>query len=399
MMGLFRSIAGMVEAELTAADPGRALMQISQAGIHVFDTRHIDDLTLRFRIRRADYKSLHQILAKRGDSLRITGRWGLYWTVKGLVNRPVLMTGLIMMLLVALYLPSRICFVRVEGNTSVPTRHILEAARECGICFGASRREVRSERMKNSLLSQIPELQWAGVNTKGCVAVISVREKTVGAEETEVPAVSSIVAVRDGIIVSCTAEQGDLKCRAGQAVREGEVLICGYTDCGLTVRVTRSIGEVFAETRQDLEVITPSEYTFRGPKTGVEKKYALIIGKKRINFYKDSGILGTTCDKMSTVNYITLPGGFTLPVALVTEQWTGYECRTESVSDEWAAKILCGFADGCLNSKMIAGRILQKDEQVTTLESCYQLTGRYECIEMIGREQSEETLEYYGKTD
>lgn len=32
--------------------------------------------------------------------------------------------------------------------------------------------------MKNALLSAIPELQWAGVNTYGCRAVISVRERT-----------------------------------------------------------------------------------------------------------------------------------------------------------------------------------------------------------------------------
>ena len=37
---------------------------------------------------------------------------------------------------------------------------------------------IRSEKVKNSLLQRIPQLQWAGINTDGCVAVISVREKT-----------------------------------------------------------------------------------------------------------------------------------------------------------------------------------------------------------------------------
>ena len=398
-MDIFKSMAGMVEVELTSADPERSLMLAAQAGIHIYDIRRISNLSLKFRIHRADLRKMTQLTTKRGDSLGIMHHAGVYWTGKKLIKRPVLLGGLLTIALLALYLPSRIYFVQVEGNGSVPSRQILEAAEECGIRFGASRREVRSERIKNNLLAAIPELQWAGVNTKGCVAVISVREKTAGDKEESVPAVSSIVAARDGIIVSCTAEQGELKCRAGQAVTEGEVLICGYTDCGLCIRATRSVGEIFAQTQQELAAITPAEYTVRASKSDVEKKYAIIIGKKRINFYKDSGILGISCDKMSTVNYMTLPGGFTLPVALVIEVWSSYECRTEPITEERAEKILQSFAQTCLNSQMVAGRILQKEEQVSLADSCYLLTGRYACLEMIGRERSEETLEYYGKID
>ena len=89
--------------------------------------------------------------------------------------RPVLLAGLGILFLLAMYLPSRVLFIRVEGNMQIPDRQILAAAEECGIRFGASRREVRSEKVKNALLSSVPQLQWAGVNTAGCVATISVR--------------------------------------------------------------------------------------------------------------------------------------------------------------------------------------------------------------------------------
>ena len=398
-MNIFKSMAGMEEVELTSADPGKSLMLAAQAGIHIFETRPISDLTVIFRIRRGDLRKLNSILRKRGDSLRFIRHTGVYWTWKRLMKRPVLLLGFLIMTLLALFLPGRICFIKVEGNVSVPSRQILEAAEDCGIRFGASRREVRSELMKNRLLAAIPELQWAGVNTKGCVAVISIREKTEGNKEELHPAVSSIVAVRDGIIVRCTAEQGMLMCRVGQAVTKGDILINGYTDCGLCVRASRAIGEVYAQTRLKLRAITPGEYTVRGPETGLKKKYALIIGKKRINFYKDSGILGTTCDKMSTVNYITLPGEFVLPVALVTEVWRSYECRTEFADEARAERILYSFARTYLNRQMVAGRILQKEELISVTDSSYQLTGSYACLEMIGRERSEETLEHYGKTD
>ena len=399
MMDVFNSIAGMVEVELTSADPSRALMLISAADIHVFGTQQISDLTFLFRIRRCDFKKLRTLTQKRGESLTVRRRPGLYWTGKRLLKRPVLMGGLLLLLLLAAFLPSRIYFVEVDGNTSIPARLILEAAENCGIGFGASRREVRSEKMKNALLAAIPELQWAGVNTKGCVAVISVREKTT-VENTEVErAVSRIVASRDGVIVSCTVERGNALCKVGQAVRAGELLVSGYTDCGLSIRATRSVGEVYAQTQQILEALTPSEYTVQASQTGIEKKYALIVGKKRINFYKDSGILGTTCDKMSTVNYLTLPGGFTLPVALVTEQWVSYDCETRSAADDEAERLLGDFAETYLKQQMVAGRILQKNQEISLQDAAYLLRGRYACLEMIGREQNEEILEDYGEID
>ena len=398
-MGLFRSVSGMVEAEVTSADPGEALRQISDTGMEVYGVQRVSELSVRFRVRRGDYKILVATTKKRGDSLRLLSKRGIYWTVKRLAARPVLLLGLFLWLAVSLILPGRICFVQVEGNQEIPEQLIVEIASDCGIRFGASRREVRSEKMKNALLSAIPDLQWAGVNTKGCVAVISVREKTQTAEKTAEPPVSSIVASRDGVIVSCTVEKGSALCHPGQAVQKGDLLISGYTDCGLTVRVSRAIGEIFGQTRRDLQAVTPEEYTYRVSQTEVKEKYALVIGKKRINFYKDSGILGTTCDKMSTVNYLTLPGGFTLPLALVTERWVSYDCKPRPVPEEGAETILKDFADACLLGQMVAGRILRQDQAITCRDGVYQLDGDYACLELIGVEQSGEILKNYGENN
>ena len=398
-MGVFRSVVGVVEAELISADPAGALRRINQMGIELFDIRRIGELTLRFRLNRRDYNRVKGTIAKKGDSLKIVRKIGIFWTAKGFVHRPVLLAGMVLMLMLVLYLPGRICFVKVEGNLAVPTRLILEKAEECGICFGTSRREVRSERIKNALLSAIPQLQWAGVNTKGCVAVISVREKTASEEEKEQPAVSRIVAIRDGVIVKCTVEQGNGLCQVGQAVKAGDLLISGYTDCGIAIRAGRSVGEVYAQTSRYLRAVTPAEYDSRGTALEIREKYALIIGKKRINFYKDSGILGGTCDKMSTVNYMTLPGGFTLPMALVTERWIRYEPEPRELDEGRAEEILACFMERYLNNQMLAGKVIRREEEFGGSSGLYDLSGRYACIEMIGREQIEEKLEYYGKSD
>ena len=394
-MNLFDSLSGMVTVELTSAEPEKVLGDISNTGVQINRVSRSGDLTVRFEVHRHALKKLERILAQKGASFEIKHRTGIYWSIKGIVRRPVLFVGLVFLLLLAIFLPSRIFFVQVEGNVSIPGRLILEEAEYCGISFGSSRRVVRSEKVKNALLQAIPELQWAGVNTKGCVAVISVREKTQVNETRSVNGVSSIVANRDGVIISCTVEQGNAQCKVGQAVRKGQLLISGYTDCGISIRAGRSVGEVFAQTKHEISAVTPAKYLIQQEMISLRKKYAVVIGKKRINFYKDSGILGSTCDKMSTVKNMTLPGGFVLPLALVIEEWVAYDCVSGSLNESNAERLLSGFSQDYLRQQMLAGQVLTKTQGFTNDAAVWRMHGSYACIEMIGREQREEILEEY----
>ncbi len=394
-MGLFRSLSGLVEVELVSADLPGALAAINGEDIPLFAVRQPDDLTASFRLQRRHYRRLRSLTAGRGESLRVLHKRGLYWAGKSLLYRPVLLVGLLFLFCMLLYLPSRVFFIQVDGNASVPTNLILEAAEECGICFGASRRDVRSERVKNALLEAVPELQWAGVNTAGCVATISVRERSI-TETAEVEnTVSSIAAAIDGIITSCTAIRGNLLCRPGQAVKAGEILISGYTDCGLTIRATRAEGEVFAQTIRKIRAVTPSEYGQRGEITAVKRKITLLIGKNRINLWKDSGISGATCGRMYAEYYVTLPGGFRLPVALAVEEYT--LCQVEASIWEEVQSHLQKFAPGYVQSQMVAGSILSRDEALSESDGIYRLEGEYVCTEMIGRVQREQIGEYHGE--
>lgn len=399
-MDIWHSLYGMVALTLTSADVSGAITAITAAGIVVHDlSKAGDDLQVRFRILRKDYKKLRIITNRRGDSLKLDGRSGLYWLGKVLLSRPVLLLGLAAFFFLVTFLPSRVLFVRVEGNKQIPTNLILEKCAENGIVFGASRKEVRSEKLKNAILEEIPELQWAGINTYGCTAVVSVRERSIPETVDMQGSVASIVSARDGVITELTVTRGSAACKPGQAVRKGQVLISGYTDCGLTIRAEQAEGEVYAKTQHTLTVKMPSQYQGRGDKTGQIKKYSLIIGKKRINLYKGSGISDTSCVKMYVENYITLPGGFRLPIAIVTEYITTYGSKDTFLQQDQTQEELSGFAKSYLLSQMVAGRIQQGEESVAADDGCLNLTGNYACHEMIGVMQSEENIKPYGEHD
>lgn len=395
-MGLYRSLAGLVRIAVTSADIPGLLALLTKRDIPVLDGAGDGELSLQFTIYRQDFRKVRDICEKRGDALKIQGRNGLYWLGKGLLRRPVLLVGMLLLLWLMLWIPTHVFFVQVEGNSAVPARLILAAAEESGICFGASRREVRSERMKNALLEAVPELQWAGVNTYGCVAVITVREKSITEEQRAEYAVSSIVSACDGVIISATATRGSLLCQPGQAVIKDQILISGYTDCGLTIRASQAEGEVYARTIHEMTAISPAEYTQRGDKTERAVAYSLIIGKNRINLWKDSGKVSTTCGRMYEEYYITLPGGFQLPVALVKETVTTYETVTAEVSPEAAEAAMSEFAGDYLLSQLIAGSIENRTEQIDRDGDVFVLEGTYLCTEMIGRQKAEKIGELHG---
>ena len=269
--------------ELTSADMERAMDAILAAGIRLTDVTSVDMLTVRFSVSIGSYAKLQRIISRRSETLKVLDQLGISWRLLNIFHRPVLLAGIIMILISALIIPTRIFFVQVEGNINVPSRLIMEKASECGVSFLVAGRQIRSEQVKNYLLGAIDELSWVGVNTKGCVATISVRERSPAQSEKTQPAVSSVVASRDGIIQSITVTKGSALCKTGQAVKAGEVLISGYSDLGIALRVTNAEGEVYAETVRDLVALIPTDHVIRGETTEIFENYTLIIGKKRKN--------------------------------------------------------------------------------------------------------------------
>ena len=398
-MGFFRSLAGIVRLELTSAEKYATLRQISDAGIEVTSVETCGELSVRFNVSRCCLRRVQEMAGRNGERLIILERKGLFWPLLILLHRPTLIIGLLCMLLLALGVPGRVLFVEVEGNENIPSAKILEAAEEAGIRFGAFRRAARSEKMKNELLGDLPELQWAGVNTYGCRAVISVRERAIAAQSPAPPAVSNLVASCDGVITSCTVMRGQGLCGVGQAVQKGQVLISGYVDHGLVVTATRAEGEIFAQTQHELTTVTPSETVRRGDFTLQHRNFSLIIGKKRINFMKGSGIYDGTCVKMYSEYCLTLPGGYCLPVVLVKE--TIMECDTSSrtVDEADALRLLTDSSKVYLQRQLVALTILDAREDFSGDAGVYRLKGWYACTEMIGREQSEQIGDFHGKTD
>lgn len=398
-MGYGRVMSGTVAVKLVSADPAGTLFELNRAGIILVGLRYEDDLTVHFRVRSSEQKRVVQIIQKHGDRIDVLEDGSVLGAIKGLVKRPVLIFGAVLILMLTFYVPSKILFVTVDGNSGITSQQIITAAQKHGIYFGASRHRIRSEKVKNALLAEIPQLQWVGVNTKGCVAYISVRERVHSEAKTGAVGISSIVAQRDGVIRELTVLSGNPVCKVGQAVKAGQLLVSGYSDCGICIHGTTASADILADTQRNLSLVTPVKGHTRASSDAPERKYSLILGKKRINFYKYSGIYDTSCGKMYVEYYLSLPGGFRLPVGLAVETVTGGELVEYDADEEQTLALLKDYAGQYLSQQMIAGTVNGSSVCPEPADGVLRLKGTYLCSEMIGKTRNEETIDQYGETN
>lgn len=397
-MHIFDSIAGTVRIELVSADITGSLHAINEMRVPIYDLEFTGELGARFTIPKGCFKQIEETANRKGERIALLSQKGIYPIICRLMQRRILLFGFAALFFLTSFLPSRVLFLKVEGNKTVPSRMILEAAKEAGIDFWASRRAVRSEKMKNALLKELPQLQWTGVNTYGCTAVISVRERNAEAHRIDDFGVSRIVAACDGIITSCTVTGGTATCNVGEAVQKDQILISGYTDCGGVIMAERATGEIFAQTSHKIYAVTPLERKIRSEYEHARTNFCLRIGKKRINFFKGSGISDSTCVKMVTEYKLALPGGNELPLALIKEQYLSCDLTDKRIDDQAVTARLSEFSRGLLSLSSVALTVTDAQEAIEVAGGLVVLNGLYSCTEMIGREQSEQIGDYYGKT-
>ena len=386
------SVFGIIRIRIMCADIEQCLSKLAAGNIVLKEVVRVSDLTAELSIHRSSLKYVKQSVEKMGGEMKILRWLGMFWWLEATKKRPVLMLGVIIYICLTVYVPTRIFFVNVEGNETVSDVSIIDAASNAGVHFGVSRRSIRSEKLKNELLEEIPNLQWVGVNTQGCVATISVKERNIAIKRQSHSGISSIVADRDGIVDSVVVTRGNVLCRVGQAVREGQVLISGYTDCGITIKATSADGEVFAKTKRNLKVVFPVVHTKRGQVMDKTQKFSIIFGKKQINLYKDSGISGDSCVKMYDRYVLTLPGGFQLPITVLKETDIRYTCQESSLPNDEAYTAAKNYAQLYLNSLMVAGVVLSSTDNITIDNNVLEFHGKYDCREMIGKAFEEEIL-------
>ena len=379
-------LKGEVTGRVESGFPERVLNLCAEYGVAFWDLCWESPVAFTFTMTRRDWKRLRR-LTRHIDCEMAAVRWRGTPFFLGRMRYRVGLWVTLLACTVGLFFGSFFIWdFEIEGNVNVSQQEILRALEKHGVGFGTYGFSVDSPELRNYILLEIPELSYIAVNVNGCRAYVQVRERIFAPEIIDKKKAGNTIAAKDALVTAVQPWDGEKQVLPGTMVKEGQLLISGVVENDFAgARYLRGMGKVYGRTWYHLQCRVPLTVQEKSY-TGEEKvQRALLVGKKRINLYIGSSILGDTCDKITNWNKWELPGGVALPVTMVTETLRPYELTGRQRSGKEALALAEEVLDARLAGYLEEGEILSREVTSEVVDGDLVVTLSAECQEQIGR--------------
>ena len=298
--------------------------------------------------------------------------------------------GVMLFIFLSLFSGSILWDIRVEGNSVLSDRQVVEILEDCGLTVGMPVRGIPTALIETKARILSEDIAWISINLLGSIAEVHIIEDDGAIIEEKIG--SDIVAEREGVIQWIEDIRGYQAVEIGQTVKEGQLLISGRypAEEGESERYTTPRGKVYAKTSREFSVFIPYEYE-KKTYTGAEKcqKY-FIFFKKEIKFFENCGKMYTECDTIDMIEYFSLPNGVTLPFGVRTVRYLEYEKETVRRSEESAIELALYTLRCRMESDVGEGMLTKKALTGSLGENGYELLCRAEYIEDIAHRANAE---------
>ena len=378
-------LKGEVTGRVESGFPERVLNLSAEYGVAFWDLTWESPVAFTFTTTRRDWRRLRR-LTKNIDCEMSAVSWRGTPFFLGRMRYRVGLWATLLVCIAALFFGSFFIWdFEIEGNVTVSQQEILRALEKRGVGFGTFGFSVNSSELRNYILLDIPELSYIAVNVNGCRAYVQVRERVPAPEIEDKKQIGNTVAAKDALVTVVQPWDGEKQVLPGTMVKAGQLLISGVVeDAWAGARYLRGMGKVYGRTWYELECrvpLTVEEKAYTGKE---QVRRSLLIGKKRINLYIGSSILGDTCDKIINWNKWELPGGVALPVTVVTETIRPYELTQRRRSEAEALALAEEVLDERLAGYLDEGEILSREVSSKAEDGYLVVTLSVECHEQIG---------------
>ena len=382
MAGVFDRMIGRVRIELSGAWVEGLINAAAREGIELWDVERKDGCTLCMSIYEPDLERMEQLAEKAMCNIEKAELWGGSKDRARLKRRSGL-AAMLLICLLGLWISSFfVWLIDVQGNEKLSRAQVLRALADCGVDLGTARWSIDQDMVRSQMLLALPELAWMTVNVNGSKAVALVVERIARPEIYAESGPADLVAGCDAVIRRMNVEQGRAVVAPGSAVLEGELLVSGTMDSLVGgSRYLRSKGEVIADTWQELSAIAPADHAIKLPNSLSRQRFALKIGKKRIDLCFHSRKTIDGCDIIIHEYDLGAEGLFALPVRIVREELRGYsQVQGGSPKPEEMRSLLEGYSQ--LHGR---GRLLSRSFSQGESNGRYVLTMRSHCLEDIAK--------------
>lgn len=353
LKGFHNYMRGSVRCDVSGVHPERFFNKCVAAGVAFWDVRYDTPNKMSLSMSARDFRHIRPIARDAGCTLRLTRKNGALYSSRRLRRRYALLFGAAVLAFFFWAMNALILTIDVTGYERVMPQEILDAMKAEGVGVGTRVSMVDASRLRNKILLEIPELSWFTVTIKGSHAVVDVRERGDTPTVPDASQPADIISDRTGVITILRVFRGEGQVEVGSMVREGDLLVSGLVHLRLDEKtmLAHSTADIYARVWHQSTAATPVNGYAKVPTGKKSVRYALSLGKFRINFYKDGRKPFDKYDKISNRYEVELSDGSTLPFALIRETYYEYETYAAPLDEQEHAQLLAATAQN-----MVAGQ-------------------------------------------
>ena len=285
MVKFLKYIRGYLRIRVWGFSPERFMNLCSNKGILLWDiVREGESYYMYISLK--GFWELKPIAKKTGTRVAVLNRYGLPFSLPGLMKRKVFVLGLF--LAVAFWILSSfyIWDIEITGNYQITEDVFQDFLEQNQVGIGMKRQDLDIEELEKQIRRCFPQVTWASARLDGTKLLIDIKENDapIIIQEPDTTPGSDLVAEYDGVIVAMIVRSGVPKVAIGDSVEQGAVLVEGRIPVYNEDTTVREYQYVDADA--DILLEHRAEFTARLPFDHIEKEY---VGREKKSWYLKVG--------------------------------------------------------------------------------------------------------------
>ncbi|MBQ7901282.1 MAG: sporulation protein YqfD [Clostridia bacterium] len=249
MKNLYKYIMGYSRIRVVCADTGGFITGCAKAGIHIWNIRRRDDITLALCVYNYQQQDIVEIAERMGAKYNVEYERGLLLRLKIIKSRKFFAVGFLLFLLCVILSSSFVTDISISGNETVSDEQILQLLENAGFKKGVLIYNMDKKEIQQNIIKNFDKLAWIWIDLDGTKANVRVKERTPKPQISDPQNYANCVAEEDGVIIEIMPRYGRQIVHPGDVVKKGDLLISGMSET-LTgdIRYIHADGIVMAQT-------------------------------------------------------------------------------------------------------------------------------------------------------
>lgn len=391
MIGLFRFFRGFLRIKVCGYSPERFMNLCCNHNILLWDIEKCGEDEYCMNIGLGGFFQIRPFVRKTGTKVAVLSKYGLPFFIPHLKIHIFFLAGIVGALCFLLWTTGFIWKIEIQGNTAIEETTLQDFLTEQEIEIGSKKSHVSVEQLEKEMRNHFPLITWVSAQIEGTRLWIQIKEND---KILSIPEISKepsdLRAEKDGIISSIITRNGIPLVKAGDEVKEGDLLVSGmvpiYNDEGeiINYHYYAADADVSLECDYHFSASMPVNYIFHQA-TGNEYKglYLNLFGKEI--FFPDYR-QKNNCDIVSSRKQMQALEQWFLPIFYGTDCYKEYEPITTAYTKEevkqYFNKEILTFVS-TLEEKGV--QFIEKNVRIEKEQSVWKMNAYFHVIERTGK--------------